>query len=656
MIRTLGIDFGTCYTAVAVRRGPSIQLVPFGERNCMPSCVLREESSGRLLAGLEAERRQITAPHAFQRTPKRFIGHSEMLLGSERVPMADVIRAVLRQALLGARPVLGSAPETVRFTHPATWKPSKIDLLRAVGERALGEVGWEVAAIELLPEPVAAAVDAAASGDIPVGHVVVVFDLGGGTFDACVVRRTTSGFEVVGKPQGRDPCGGEDFDAALREELTNRIRARFPLVERLLDPPPDDTDMLQARSDFFEDIVDGKEWLSDQDFVDVAIPRQIAGTTGVSEQVKRTELERLIRADLTATVDILVATMQSADGVRPEQLHAVILSGGSSRIPLVEQLVRERTGLKALAEPDRKGVVARGAARWESSEPSRPPKPPRRTSTKPGPKPLEATFRSRLAARIDSSWHHLEAQLVVGSDELVARDFPCDLSSNERWFETARKSLRNGTVMGVVTAARVAGAEDGLQTWLLETGDDGTAVKVLHRFALKRSGGGGRALQIVARDEAAPLADHICLEEPRLPLREYEHVPFVVRVPSGMHPWERLSVVPRRRLLPGAGFTVFAESIDAPEGTEQETWTRYVLRRFADPAVELVRTEDTFLGGRPCLRTVVSRRGSGEKGSAAWSCWWTGVVDGRGVAVAIEGASPVKNADKYRDVFRLADG
>jgi hypothetical protein len=239
----------------------------------------------------------------------------------------------------------------------------------------------------------------------------------------------------------------------------------------------------------------------------------------------------------------------------------------------------------------------------------------------------------------------------------VVRDFPCDLGSNERWFETIRKSLRNGTVMGAVTAARVAGVEDGLQTWLLETHDDGTAVKVLHRFALKRSSSGGRAVQIVAREGVAPLADDIRLGELRLPSRDFEHLPFVIRVPAGMHPWERLRVVPRRRFLRGAGFTVFAESIDAPPGTDQEAWTRRVLRRFADPAVELVsRTEDTFLGGQPCLRTVVARRGPDENGSGAWSCWWTGVVDGRGVAVAVEGASPVKNADNYRDIFRLADG
>jgi hypothetical protein len=182
-------------------------------------------------------------------------------------------------------------------------------------------------------------------------------------------------------------------------------------------------------------------------------------------------------------------------------------------------------------------------------------------------------------------------------------------------------------------------------------------VKWLQRFALHRGDKDARALHIVAHEAAADLADHVRIGEPRLPSREYKHTPIVLRVPADKQAWERVNITPKRR-LGRADLTVFAESADVPAGTEAAAWARDVLARLADAEVEVVAgVEDTFLSGLPCLRHVVRHHTARVGSGVTWSCWWTGIVGGRGVAVSVGSASevPMKRAGPFRDTFALAD-
>src|SRR5262249_13814418 len=99
-------------------------------------------------------------------------------------------------------------PADIRLTHPAGWSDTRLAVLKDAAERA----GLPAAA--MVPEPVAAAIRIAFQATAP-GQQIAVYDFGGGTFDAAVLRRTYHAFEVPGPPAGRDPLGGEDIDERI---------------------------------------------------------------------------------------------------------------------------------------------------------------------------------------------------------------------------------------------------------------------------------------------------------------------------------------------------------------------------------------------------------------------------------------------------------
>ncbi|MEZ5262528.1 MAG: Hsp70 family protein [Acidimicrobiales bacterium] len=133
----------------------------------------------------------------------------------------------------------GTAPASVRLTHPAIWGRPRIDQLR----RAAAEAG--LPEVELLTEPVAAAMAYAHAHAVPNGTFLAVYDLGGGTFDAAVAQATAEGFVVVGRPVGEDRLGGELFDEllanAVAEQLEPSVRRRCSCPTRppgCRPPPP----------------------------------------------------------------------------------------------------------------------------------------------------------------------------------------------------------------------------------------------------------------------------------------------------------------------------------------------------------------------------------------------------------------------------------
>jgi molecular chaperone DnaK len=350
----LAIDFGTSFTAASTReRGRDPELVemdaPFGPQVRMPSLVLAHEG-GELMVGWAAETQAQVTPERVERTPKRRLGEAEpLLLGSRAIAPEDACAAVLRAVLDEARRREGrTEPAEVRLTHPARWARRRLDALREAALRA------GIRRPLLLSEPAAAAVHF--SGRLATDDLVAVYDLGGGTFDTAVLRRTDAGeFEQVGPPGGKDGLGGETFDERLTAFLENELRAASSA----------DGDRLRndrrVRAQFRHNVRAAKEALSQASAVDVPLP---AGLQRQSIRVTRDDFERLIRLDVEETVQILARTLADA-GVRPEELRGIFLAGGSTRIPLVPRLVEERLGrFDTYDEP--KAVVALGAARWET--------------------------------------------------------------------------------------------------------------------------------------------------------------------------------------------------------------------------------------------------------------------------------------------------
>ena len=188
----LAIDFGTSNTTGATWADGVVEAVEVDGRRQVPSVVLLS-ADGTWVVGRQADNQSAVVPERVERAPKRRLGKGRtLLLGGQAVPITSAVAALLGPHTAAARARHAGDPGHIVLTHPARWGPERLDVLRA----AAHEAGFP--RVELVPEPVAAAhyVD----DPLEVGQHVAVYDLGGGTFDTCVVRRTETSFKVVGLP------------------------------------------------------------------------------------------------------------------------------------------------------------------------------------------------------------------------------------------------------------------------------------------------------------------------------------------------------------------------------------------------------------------------------------------------------------------------
>jgi hypothetical protein len=210
----------------------------------------------------------------------------------------------------------------------------------------------EVRVDRYLTEPEAAATSYAHAERVVPGTVVAVYDLGGGTFDACVLRKTDAGFELLGDPEGIERLGGVDFDQAILAHVSGALGGA---VEEL---KPTDPAALAALARLRQECVDAKEALSSDS--DASVPVMLPNLQ-TEVRVTRGELEALIRPPLVDSVAALRRALRSA-GVQPEDVGVILLVGGSSRIPLVAQLVGNEFGRPVAVDAHPKHAVALGAA------------------------------------------------------------------------------------------------------------------------------------------------------------------------------------------------------------------------------------------------------------------------------------------------------
>jgi molecular chaperone DnaK len=309
--------------------------------------LLREDET--FLTGEPANRRGLTEPHRVAREFKRRFGDTTpILLGGVPYSAEALMGRLLRWTLDEVSTREGGAPRAITVSHPANWGPYKTDLLR----QAVRLSGIEDP-VSFTTEPEAAAVFYASQQRIDTGAVVAVYDLGGGTFDAAVLRKTATGFEILGQPEGIERLGGIDFDAAVFHHVVQALGGKLDELDE------DDPSAIAAVSRLREECVAAKEALSAD--TDASIPVLLPN---VSTEVRLTrgELESMVRPALYGSIEALRRALRSA-AVEAEQLHSVLLVGGSSRMPIVAQLVAAELNRPVAVDAHPKHAVALGAAR-----------------------------------------------------------------------------------------------------------------------------------------------------------------------------------------------------------------------------------------------------------------------------------------------------
>jgi actin-like ATPase involved in cell morphogenesis len=252
----------------------------------------------------------------------------------------------------------GPPTDGIAITHPASWGEYKLGVLQqAVRLAGLSDV-------TLLSEPIAAAVHYASLERVPDDAIIGVYDLGGGTFDAAAVQKRQGQFEILGQPEGIERLGGVDFDAAVLQHV------RSQLGDRLDELDPTGTEALRLR----DECIAAKEALSTDSDATISV---LVGGEELTVRLTRTEFEAMIRPVLETSIEAMQRALQSAD-VTPAQLHAVLLVGGGSRIPLVAELVGNAFARPVAVDVHPKHSIALGAARFvaEAREAAMVPPPP----------------------------------------------------------------------------------------------------------------------------------------------------------------------------------------------------------------------------------------------------------------------------------------
>lgn len=346
MSKIIGIDLGTTNSVVAVLEGGEPKVVPNPEGNrTTPSVV--SFKNGERQVGEVAKRQSITNPNTIM-SVKRLMGTNEKVSAEDRDYSPQEVSAMILQYLKGyAEDYLGEKVSKAVITVPAYFNDAARQATKDAGRIA----GLEVERI--INEPTAAAL-AYGLDKTDSEQTILVYDLGGGTFDVSILELGDGVFEVRATA-GDNQLGGDDFDQAVMDWLVEEFRK-----ENGIDLSKDKMAM-QRLKDAAEK---AKKDLSGVTSAQISLPFITAGEAGPLHL--ETTLTRAKFDELTATLveRTMVPTRQALKdaGLSASELDQVILVGGSTRIPAVQEAIKKATGKEPHRGVNPDEVVAMGAA------------------------------------------------------------------------------------------------------------------------------------------------------------------------------------------------------------------------------------------------------------------------------------------------------
>ena len=347
----IGIDFGTSNTAAAHTNHikGTVEAVNLSHNRTTMSSSVYVESPDDIAVGDVATDKAETNPAGFIPAPKRVIPQHMFQVNGYDISAARPVAAVLSSVVQRvAREHGNSQPSELVLTHPEAWSTNEINVLL----EAASQLGLSAAKITTISEPQAAAHYYSRANALAPGQRIAVFDFGGGTLDIAVLQANESGtFDVVAA-RGDNSLGGKNFDALIRSWVDRQLEDRNPdLLHYFRVQAP-----LQERHALEDSIRRAKELLSETSYATI-----VASGNGETErfQLTRAEFEELITPALDKAVRLTQETFNDAQLTSPDDIVALYLTGGSSRIPIVQERLKTFGPLATLDDP--KTVVAQGA-------------------------------------------------------------------------------------------------------------------------------------------------------------------------------------------------------------------------------------------------------------------------------------------------------
>ena len=368
--KIIGIDLGTTNSVVAVMEGKEVKVIPNAEGNRLTPSVVAFNDKNETVVGEPARRQAVTNPTRTVYSIKRFMGrrHNEVASEEKIVPYKvvggpedyvkvqvngqdhtppEISAYTLRKLKEAAEAYLGHKVNKAVITVPAYFNDAQRQATKDAGQIA----GLEVARI--INEPTAASL--AYGLDKKKNEKIVVFDLGGGTFDVSVLEVAEGVFRVI-STNGDTHLGGDDFDQCLINYVADEFKKQSGIDVRK------DTMALQRLQEACEK---AKKELSSAQSTDLNLPFITADASGpkhLQMAITRAKLEQLIDHLIERTRGPVQQAMKDSH-LSPRDINEVVLVGGSTRVPKVQQVVKEMFDGKEPhkgVNPDE--VVAVGAA------------------------------------------------------------------------------------------------------------------------------------------------------------------------------------------------------------------------------------------------------------------------------------------------------
>jgi molecular chaperone DnaK len=348
MARAVGIDLGTTNSVVAAMEGGESTVIPNAEGSRTTPSVVGFSKSGEILVGEVAKRQAVTNPDRTVQSVKRHMGTDwEITVDGKRYTAQEISARILQKLKRDAEAFVGDEVNQAVITVPAYFGDAQRQATKEAGQIA----GLEV--LRIINEPTAASL--AYGLDKEGEQTILVYDLGGGTFDVSILEIAEGVFDVKAT-SGDTHLGGDDWDQAVIDWMVKRFKDNHGVdlsVDRMA---------LQRLKEAAEK---AKRELSTTTEASINLPFITATAQGplhLEETLTRSQFQQMTSHLLDRTREPFHAAIRDA-GIKPGDIDQVILVGGSTRMPAVVELVKELTGGKEPhkgVNPDE--VVAIGAA------------------------------------------------------------------------------------------------------------------------------------------------------------------------------------------------------------------------------------------------------------------------------------------------------
>ncbi|MCO7137062.1 Hsp70 family protein [[Clostridium] leptum] len=351
----VGIDIGTSYSSICIM-GPDGKAQPvdistgtsmYGSKYSLPSAVFIEES-GNILVGQAAMSSRKVKPQNFHMEFKRDLGQDiPILLGQSKFLPEDLYTELFRHMKTRAEKTYGERIEKAYLTYPASFGNKKKEKILSAAKAA------GLFNVELVDEPTAAAMSYCAAGLVEDGQTLLVYDFGGGTFDVSIIRYEDGRFTLLAQPDGLEHCGGIDVDRLIYQDMLGKIDPdtlgefyKKPLYR------------MRLESQISELAVKAKHHLSFaesyQEYIEL-------GLDMIPYELTAEKLNEMIAPLVGQTISVCRSILKSAE-LSVSDLSAILMVGGTSRIPLVQKMVRQFAGkVPVLSSIDLELAVAQGA-------------------------------------------------------------------------------------------------------------------------------------------------------------------------------------------------------------------------------------------------------------------------------------------------------